>query len=394
MSSAAPVVLFGAFDRHNFGDLLFPHVLARMLAPREVLFAGLAARDLRAFGGHRITPVAQIAASHSSVDLVHAGGELLTCDAWEAAVMLAPPERVQTLIAEEHAWKADPLTWSKAHLDIAARAPYVLSKTAMPARHTVFQAIGGAGLDRRDKAFQLEVIEKLKQADEVSVRDTLTQTHLREHGINAQLIPDPAVMVAELFGNLIHTRTTTPALQAIANAFPQGYAAIQFDTSFGDDATLDIIARELSRIGKEYDLGIVLFRAGAAPWHDDLTIYARLKQHLSANTVLFGSLNIWDICALLASSRVYCGSSLHGRIVAMAFARPRVSIIHREEALQPPKQAAYIATWEPQEIAAKAYVEDLAAAISNALHADTALLHQTANDLARRYRAAFDTSLR
>ncbi|MBB3256832.1 hypothetical protein F4827_001678 [Paraburkholderia bannensis] len=393
MSRAAPVVLFGAFDRHNFGDLLFPHVLARMLAPREVRFAGLAARDLRRFGGHRIMPVGQIASGDSGIDLIHAGGELLTCDAWEAAVMLAPPERVQRLIAEEPGWKADPLAWSKEHLGIAARAPYVLAKATMPAPRTVFHAMGGAGLDRRDQAFQHEVIDKLKQADEVSVRDALTQTHLREHGIDAQLIPDPAVMVAELFGTLIRTRATTAPLQAIANAFPQGYAAIQFDTSFGDDATLDIIARELACVGKEYGIGIVLFRAGAAPWHDKLAIYARLKQRVAANTILFGSLNIWDICALLASSRVYAGSSLHGRIVAMAFARPRVNIAHREEVLQPPKQAAFAATWEPAEIAAKAYVEDLAAAISNALRADTALLHQTADDLARRYRAAFATSM-
>lgn len=393
MSCAAPVVLFGAFDRHNFGDLLFPHVLARMLAPREVLFAGLAARDLRAFGGHRIIAIDQIAAGHSCVDLIHTGGELLTCDAWEASVMLAPPERVQALIAEEHAWKADPLAWSNDHLGITARAPYVLSKAALHGAHTVFHAMGGAGLNHRDEGFRNEVISKLKQADEVSVRDTRTQAHLREQGIDAQLIPDPAVMVAELFGTLIRARATTTPLQAIANAFPQGYAAIQFDASFSDDATLDVIAHALSRVAKEYGLGIVLFRAAAAPWHDDLGIYVRLQQRSLANSVLFGSLNIWDICALIASSRVYGGSSLHGRIVAMAFARPRVNIVHSQEALQPPKQSAFAETWEPKDIAATAYVEALAEAISAALQADRALLRDTADDLAHRYRAAFETSL-
>lgn len=389
MPSPVPAVLFGAFDRHNFGDLLFPHVLSHMLAPRRLLFAGLAARDLRVCGGHRIVAIADLAASGAAFDLIHAGGELLTCDAWEAAVMLAPPERVQALIAEESAWKADPFAWAQRRLGMAARAPYVLSKAALRGSRVVFHAMGGAGLDRRDAAFRDEVIDKLKQADQISVRDRQTQAHLRAHDIDASLIPDPAVMVAELFG----ARLRTDAAQAVVDTFPHGYAAIQFDASFGDDATLDVLARELSRAAKEHNLGIVLFRAGAAPWHDNLALYARLKQRLPAKSALFDSLNIWNICALIASSRVYSGSSLHGRIVAMAYAIPRVNIVHREQRLQPAKQAAFAATWEPGEIAATANVEELAEAIDTALQTDTALLCHTADDLTRRYRAAFEVTM-
>lgn len=46
-----PTLLFGAFDRHNFGDLLFAHIAATLLDGRPLLFAGLLARDLRAHGG-------------------------------------------------------------------------------------------------------------------------------------------------------------------------------------------------------------------------------------------------------------------------------------------------------------------------------------------------------
>ena len=42
-----PTILFGAFDRHNFGDLLFPHVAAALLPGRKLAFAGLAERDPR-----------------------------------------------------------------------------------------------------------------------------------------------------------------------------------------------------------------------------------------------------------------------------------------------------------------------------------------------------------
>ncbi|HQT30672.1 MAG TPA: hypothetical protein PLE48_06460 [Thiobacillus sp.] len=41
------LTLFGAFDRHNFGDLLFPHVMTALSPRRSFGFAGLAARDHR-----------------------------------------------------------------------------------------------------------------------------------------------------------------------------------------------------------------------------------------------------------------------------------------------------------------------------------------------------------
>ena len=49
-----PLILFGAFDRHNFGDLLLAQVAAGCLPERELHFAGLADRDLRAWDGARL----------------------------------------------------------------------------------------------------------------------------------------------------------------------------------------------------------------------------------------------------------------------------------------------------------------------------------------------------
>ena len=45
----------------------------------------------------------------------------------------------------------------------------------------------------------------------------------------------------------------------------------------------------------------------------------------------FASLELWDLCALIASSRAYAGSSLHGRIVAMAHRVPRVNLRGRKQ---------------------------------------------------------------
>ena len=92
-----PAILFGAFDRHNLGDLLFPHVVGRLLGRRPFTLTGLVAADLRPWGGHRVLPLAEAIAGHGSaaVDLIHVGGEILTCSAWQAAIMTLAPSHAR-----------------------------------------------------------------------------------------------------------------------------------------------------------------------------------------------------------------------------------------------------------------------------------------------------------
>ena len=91
-----------------------------------------------------------------------------------------------------------------------------------------------------------------------------------------------------------------------------------------------------TRCVAETGYGVAFFRAGAAPWHDDLACYRRVAARMRTAAVkIFTSLDIWDICALIAASRAYCGSSLHGRIVAMAYALPRLNLIHPSQVGRP-----------------------------------------------------------
>jgi hypothetical protein len=68
-ATRAPVILFGAFDRHNFGDLLFPHVTLAMLGKDEPVFAGLAVCDLCSHGGHRIQSITDLARKYRNTTL-------------------------------------------------------------------------------------------------------------------------------------------------------------------------------------------------------------------------------------------------------------------------------------------------------------------------------------
>ncbi|HMM46567.1 MAG TPA: polysaccharide pyruvyl transferase family protein [Thiobacillaceae bacterium] len=382
MKSDTPVILFGAFDRHNFGDLLFPHLLAAMLPGRIVGFAGLAPRDLRAFGGHRVSPLDGRAAH-----LVHVGGELLTCTAWQAAVMLLDSGRAADAIARYDADPAAAAAWAARQLDLSRRMPYVVGRDALtPGGALIFNAVGGVEWAALDTAQRVELRAALAGADWLSVRDRLTRDALRAEGIEASLCPDPAVMVRACFAETIEARQRRGAPRAMQEAFPTGYLACQFSAEFGDDASLDALASGLARIHRETGLGVALFRAGSAPWHDDASCLERLARRLPSRAVrIFDSLNLWDICALIAASRGVVASSLHARIVALAYALPRVSLISPQQGARPGKTAAFAGTWEPAELPGSAEVGAVAPAFAQALAVPDDVLRDCATDLRAAY---------
>ncbi len=371
-------LLFGAFDRHNLGDLLFPHIITALLPGREFIYAGLAARDMRRYGGHLVRPLAELAQElrNRPLDVIHIGGELLSCDAWQAAVMLQSPPAAAAVIAELDDRPHERRAWAAQQLQLTAAAPYTIARELFPAAvHLVYHAVGGVDLSQREAGLRDEVLHNLRSADFVSVRERITQSQLQATGIDAELVPDPVVLVCELFGPLIeqHGRKGEPA--AICKRFPRGYLAVQFSADFGDDATLTQLAAQLQQAARASGHAIVLFRAGAAPWHDDLDLYRRLAARIDAVPIaIFESLNIWDICALIANSRGYCGSSLHGRIVAAAFALPRLNIRRPGEQGHITKQAAYAATWEPAELPAVVGPDAVAAGIARSQSAAPDLL--------------------
>lgn len=382
MSIHPPPVLFGAFDRHNFGDLLFPHLMTALLPGRTFAFAGLAARDLRAFGGHDVTPLPA-----RPTHLIHAGGELLTCSAWQAAVMLLDPAAAAAAIARYDMEPAAAAAWAARQLGTVRTMPYVVGRDALaPGGRLIFNAVGGVEWDALSAAQRGEVKAALQQADWLSVRDHVTRAALRAEGIDAPLCPDPAVMVAECFGETIRRHQDQAAVKAILDVFPQGYLACQFSAEFADDASLDALAQGLSNVAAATGLGVALFRASSAPWHDNPALYEKLQRRLPPGTAQqLPSLHLWDICALIAASRGVLASSLHGLIVALAYGLPRVSLTPPQQGARPDKRAAFAETWEPDAVPRSVAVDRIAPALMQALALPADLLRENAARLRERY---------
>jgi hypothetical protein len=391
--TTAPIIVFGAFDRHNFGDLLFPHIVSSLLPDHRLIFAGLAERDLRPYGGHKVHALPDLLMSwHGEAPVVlHAGGESLGCDAFEAAVMLHSPEEAPNVIRHWDDKPDERHVWASRYLGVDDYAPYLVAGPHLPkGSRILYNAIGGVDLNSKGPPMRTEVLEKLGQATAAGIRDIATSQCLQDEQIACELLPDPAALTAELFDAQIRARAGQKEMGTLLSSFRDGYIAVQFSADFGDDATLQLIAEQLQKVIGDTGYGIVLFRAGAAPWHDDIEVYRRLAARLSRNRVrLFDCLHLWDICALIANSRAYCGSSLHGRIVAMAYGLPRLNIVPDSSRVQVSKQAAYAASWESAATNLVAPVSDFKDSLMRALAIPPEERRRIANHCAQAYRHGF-----
>ncbi len=340
-SAAPPLVLFGACDRHNLGDLLFPHLVAAAHPGREIRYCGLAVRDLRPFGGHLVhaLPEALAALAGRPYELIHVGGELLDCDAYTAAVMLETPAGAQAAIARYDNDPAAAARWAAGRLGTGRPAPYVLDKATLPGCVPLaFNAVGGVDLAARPEALRRAVLAALARADEVTVRDATTRATLAAAGIAADLAPDPvSALAAHPMGAAARERG------AALRAGYGDYLAAQFSADCGDDASLAALAAELEQ--RADGKTVVLFRAGAAPWHDALEPYGRLAARIGAHCHIFTDLDIREICALIGGAGIYVGTSLHGCIVARAFRVPAVGLERTAGAGR--KLRAWCAAWAP-----------------------------------------------
>jgi hypothetical protein len=216
---------------------------------------------------------------------------------------------------------------------------------------SAYLGVGGVALETLADDARTDVLHELRAARAVTVRDRITLGHLQAAGIAATLLPDPAVMVAELFAPLIRQRGRAAPLERMALSHPGGYVAVQCSAEFADDASLDTVAQRVRRAADAVARGgarpgVVLFRAGAAPWHDDLGTLQRLAARWPAGTAsVFDSLDVWDVCALIASSRAVVASSLHAGIVGAAFGLPCTPLRSPAAGAGPGKHEAYAQTW-------------------------------------------------
>lgn len=335
-------VLIAPNDRYNYGDLLFSYVLRAKIGDLYDKIINIATidADLSLVGGDRVHSIKRMQklTGKDHYDVIVAGGHSLFCP-WPFVLYCLDDKyrwlsKLNILLSKFLGQKKSMSVTNRISALVfgaKTRYPYSIGKFEMKGiRKIIYNSVDGNIDD------QLEPSDKrlLSSVDYLSVRNKKTHTLLTDNGLNAIAYPDSAIQISRLFP----VESLMDKVSIKHEYFESPYIVFQINRELGESYFTEIITN-LKNILNNHDLKVYLCPIGFAKGHDDLIVLDKIHKAINNdNLYIFDNLNIWDIMSLIANSKGFIGSSLHGCITAMSYCRPHLGINVR-------KTQCYIRDW-------------------------------------------------
>jgi Polysaccharide pyruvyl transferase len=346
VTSRRRVLLVGAYERDNFGDLLFLLVTERYLEGADVTAAAPFAADMRALLDREVPAYGPLLRDEAfdaiwtvggqvgRVDLVRAYKMSASRDEWRRFALAPPGARLGIL--REATGGAPPLS------------PYIPLPFAYPRNAgavTILNSVGIAGVRGVESPRREAIVAALRGANSLTVRDRNSSALLEELGVEHRLAPDA-----------VH------ALGVLRPGRPEadGPAVVQLSSArlrlLGHERVGEALARSPQLAGRP----VRLLLAGTATGHDAVSDYeAVVRAAKGADVAILAERRPLELADHIRRARVVIGTSLHARVVAAAYGVPRVS-------LAKPKPTRYAKEWDPA-MPYDVALDDLDAAIEAAI---------------------------
>ncbi|MGV3763542.1 polysaccharide pyruvyl transferase family protein [Parapedobacter sp.] len=389
MATENHIFIIGAFDRFNYGDLLFPLVIEAQLATYgqafDTRYFGIVESNLALLGGK---PTENIQAfyracreSTGHTSIIVAGGEAVAVT-WSSLLLALSSTFKRTHRFHHHINKVFDLNaFARRKLRGETELPFVF--TAMDfagVDRVILNSLGGSEIDPATFDRFGGLRDKLRGVDYFAVRDGATQRNLTEQGIQTRLSPDSAILMAKFYSVVLLAERVSSRVADYVAKNRNRYIFFQAKENHAR-GNEPLIAKQLDAVASQADLHLCLCPIGKALNHDDHVALKCIAPSLTQPSALFDEVTIWDIMYLIANARVYVGTSLHGAITAMSYAVPYVGVAV-------PKLHSYLQTWGVAGINRTVPLDGIHQGVVRALQIDRTELEQSSE---RQLKAAEDS---
>ena len=321
------IFFISASDRLNYGDLLF-HIIFKELCKKHpgIVFLnyGIVSSDLRRFGALPTNSYKKFLSDvkNNKGNIIIGGGEVLFpswvvlysfINYWYSTLV-----RSYKLRKLEERINIAGLALSNGRV----RFPFSPSKKELRANdvRVFYNSVGGVIAGVKKKEDRLFIKNTLLEAEYISVRDNRSSESLEKNHIPCSLCPDSALIMSDLFP-ISYLQKMLTVDDSITS---KPYIFLQLGRRKSPKDIYDFsdkLATQAEIIGCD----ILLCPIGQAPGHEDHIVLSRLSK-LSDRFQLVEPGNIYDIMYLIAKSRGYVGTSLHGLITAQSFNIPFIPL--------------------------------------------------------------------
>lgn len=359
------IALFGAYDRYNYGDLLFPLIFRKFLEDKypflldKIEYFSLTSKDLSKYGGIKTKSLEAFQKSMNEFGFIVVLGGQIFGSRWSnlyfhnmknySQMFFYRVLKKLKILNEEYFKKL---------FNSKFEYPYIFTNNELNNNIKVFyNAVGGNPGNR-------ELIKKIDGSYYLSVRDNYTKSIFE----NARLYPDSAILMSDFFTNINHN------IRKCIREMNFNYIGLQINYSVFKQNKKQIF-KSIDEIYKRYGMKIVLINIGYAPLHDDFKSHKILNKAFPNKTILFEDTNIFEIMYLIKNSQIFLGTSLHGNITAMSYNVPHLGF----EKIN--KLKYFLKTWENNEISSTFDFFNIIEKIDKYLNLDRAKLKQNTDSL-------------
>lgn len=333
------IILYGAFDRYNYGDNLMPILLEHYFMQvnkdisekYSIIYASIKESNLSRYACKPTQSIKNLLNVPNGSILIVVGGETMGANINGLYLHTFEKEIY-------YSFASFLLKYFKYFFTIFSFIiypspwiyPYIPNKSSFKSDvKIILNTVGGVPSNR--------AISNLKKIDYISVRDLRSYNSINKD-FNVKLVPDSVMLLSRLF-SLSDLENKISADLNDKFDFSKQYIVIQM-CPYKASCTAEELARILTDIRDDYHLEPVLLPIGYASGHDDVVFLEQVKNAAQGELKLFYDLTIWDIAYFIANSKGFYGTSLHGVITAMSYQIPHFCI---NEKLG--KLVSFLETW-------------------------------------------------
>lgn len=339
------IILYGASDRYNFGDNLMPIVHNAFLQKYhpnvfedyKVECAALFRSDLSKY---KCLPTVPIRKFFKNIEegsvLIVVGGETLNSKALNLYFFCIQSKILKKVIGRLK--KKSPRVKSAiGSLLCRTGFEYPFTPPLKAFRNNVkicYNAVGGKIPSEGGE--RLLLLDRLKAACYISVRDSRSNSDMSELGCKVHVSPDSVSSISDLFDDDHILDQVSERVQIMTRKKYFVFQSSPHKTNFSPTQTAEILMKSEDTTKTPF----ILLPIGYAAGHDDREYLNAVARN--SDIPVLDNLNVWEILWVIRNSNAYFGTSLHGAIIAMAYQIPHFAIG------SVPKLAAYLDEWSSE----------------------------------------------
>lgn len=344
------VALLGAYDRFNYGDLLFPIVAKNEMAlhspQTQTAVHALIDSDLSRYGALSTRSLKSLYlpdALHEGDVVIYSGGGTVGVD-WNYmhSNLLGHTGNLALYYLKRIAGEAVANSLSRRYFGARSPFPWVAAPEDFPVRVKVaYNAVGGSEFSHLAPETQARTLERLSKASFLSVRDAETRRLFApvEDSVAVALAPDSAVLMSEQFSVAWLQKQAGGGLNTLLDDGP--FVCFQSNIDYAR-RNADRIVTVLESIYEQHGLRALLLPIGRYAGLDDPAALRQIRPRLrTPSHIISDDASIWEIMLVIARARLFLGTSLHGHITSQSFAVPHLGLSD-----VPCKLDYYLNTWD------------------------------------------------